>query len=106
MSSGRVPQRLIASAAVFAAFLLGARAAPSMAEEFSRGQALYENHCQSCHADWAHTRSGRKVTSLNELHRRVASWSIHAGLDWSDEEVEDVTEYLEANFYRFGDEPE
>lgn len=106
MSSGKLAQRLIPPAMAFAAIVLGAGAAPSMAEEFSRGQALYENHCQSCHTDWAHARSGRKVTSLNELHRRVASWSIHAGLDWSDEEVGDVTEYLEANFYRFGDEPE
>lgn len=82
-------------------FVLGVCAAPSLAEEFSRGQALYENHCQSCHADWAHTRSGRKVTTPSELRQRVAAWSNHAGLNWSDEEVSDVAEYLERNFYRF-----
>lgn len=76
-------------------------AAPASSQDFSRGQALYEHHCQSCHADWAHSRAGRKVEDINELRRRVASWSVHAGLDWHDEEIGDVAGYLDRAFYRF-----
>lgn len=97
--------RPILHAAVLGVCILGLHAVPSLAEEFSRGQALYENHCQSCHADWAHTRSQREVASPEELHRRVAAWSIHAGLNWSAEEVRDVADYLERSFYHLGARP-
>ena len=40
---------------------------PLAAQEFERGQALYENHCRSCHESWAHTREGRHVRTVSEL---------------------------------------
>ena len=70
------------------------------AEGFDRGQALYEHHCQSCHESWAHTRDGRLVTTVGELRRRVEAWSIHSRLDWTAEEIEDVTDYLNRTFYQ------
>lgn len=70
---------------------------------FDRGQALYENHCQYCHESWAHEREGRKVSSKTGLRQMVEAWSIHASLDWSDEEIDAVTNYLDQNFYQFGD---
>jgi mono/diheme cytochrome c family protein len=73
--------------------------AASMAE-FDRGQALYENHCRECHESLAHTRDGRHVASLDALRARVASWSVHSGLGWSDEDVDDVADYLNRQFYR------
>jgi mono/diheme cytochrome c family protein len=106
MLSFNLPQRLRFPAAVFSVIVLGGFATTVTAKEFTRGQALYENHCQSCHADWAHTRSERKVTSMGELHQRVAAWSVHARLDWSVEDVGDVADYLEQNFYRFETKPE
>lgn len=86
-----------------AALLLGG--VPVAAQEFSRGQALYENHCRSCHESWAHTRDTRKVASMNDLRRRVAAWSAHAGLGWSDEEIGDVADYLARTFYKLEDRP-
>jgi len=70
------------------------------AEAFDRGQALYEHHCQSCHESWAHTRDGRMVTTVDELRRRVEAWSIHSRLDWTGEEIGDVTDYLNRTFYQ------
>jgi mono/diheme cytochrome c family protein len=68
---------------------------------FDRGQALYENHCRSCHEEWAHKREeGRVVGSLDGLRARVAAWSVHSGLDWSAEEIDDVTDYLNRRFYQ------
>jgi mono/diheme cytochrome c family protein len=73
---------------------------PASLAEFDRGQALYENHCMECHESWAHTRDGRHVASLDALRKRVAAWSIHTGLGWSNEEVDDVTDYLNRQFYQ------
>lgn len=80
--------------------LLGALA-PQASAEFDRGQALYENHCRFCHEDWTHRRDSRVVTSIEDLRARVASWSVHAGLDWTAEEIADVTRYLNVHFYQF-----
>lgn len=74
---------------------------PALAETFDRGQALYENHCQTCHEEQVHMRYTRRATSLEELHKWVATWSFHAALDWSEEEIGDVVDYLDRRFYHF-----
>jgi mono/diheme cytochrome c family protein len=68
--------------------------------DFDRGRALYENHCQSCHEALAHTREGRSVTTVEGLRARVASWSLHSGLDWSPEEIDEVARFLNRRFYQ------
>lgn len=80
--------------------MMAPAAAPAAAADFDRGRALYENHCRVCHEDWAHTRDGRRVDSLEELRARVASWSVHSGLQWDDEEIDEVTRYLNRRFYQ------
>ena len=74
--------------------------APGFAVDFDRGRALYENHCQTCHEDWAHTRGNRKVATLDGLRARVASWSVHSGLHWGTEEINAVTRFLNRRFYQ------
>ena len=76
------------------------------AVEFDRGEALYENHCSSCHDPLVHVPGKtRQVATLTDLRARVAAWSIHSGLNWSEEDVNDVTGYLNRRFYRFTDQP-
>ncbi|MEA2093834.1 MAG: hypothetical protein U9P11_04635 [Pseudomonadota bacterium] len=75
---------------------------PIARAEFDRGQALYENQCTACHDTLAHTRENRRVNTMADLRKQVASWSIHSGLGWSSDEVDDVTDYLARKFYRFG----
>jgi mono/diheme cytochrome c family protein len=75
--------------------------AAGAAQDFDPGRALYENHCASCHADWVHTRESRKVTTVDELRARVAGWSVHAGLQWTTDEVDEVTRYINRRFYQF-----
>ena len=77
---------------------------PPAAAEFERGQALYENHCRFCHESWAHTRGGGRITSISSLRQRVAAWSTHSGLGWGDEEIDDVTDYLNRHFYKLDSE--
>ena len=85
--------------------LLSAVSTPLSAEDFERGQALYENHCKECHEGMAHTRHGSKINSVGELRSWVASWSVHSRLDWSYEDVEDVADYLNNRFYHLTDKP-
>lgn len=96
-SAGRAPGSLLA-----VSLLLTALSSPVMAQQFIRGQELYENHCRTCHESWAHERKGRSVvSSLQDLHRRVAAWATHSGLDWSNEEIDDVADYLDQAYYHF-----
>jgi len=80
-------------------------AAPGAAIEFDRGQALYENHCTSCHDATVHKRKERRATSINDLHKWVMTWSFHAELGWSGEEIDDVVDFLNVHYYRFTDKP-
>ncbi len=75
------------------------------AETFDRGQALYENHCMSCHEDGVHTRDARRATSIAELRKWVATWSFHASLDWSSEEIDDVADFMDRRYYHFTPQP-
>ncbi len=80
-------------------------AAPVTAETFDRGQALYENHCEACHDTGAHLRGERRATSISDIRKWVTTWGFHAGLGWSDEEVDDVTDFLNRRFYQFTVQP-
>ena len=75
------------------------------AETFDRGQALYENHCMTCHESMVHTRDTRRAASRADLHKWVSTWSFHAALDWSGEEIEDVTDYMDRRWYHFSTQP-
>jgi mono/diheme cytochrome c family protein len=78
---------------------------PLAAQEFDRGQALYENHCKECHEAHAHTREGSRINSMGDIRSWVASWSAHSKLDWSSEDVADVADYLNKKFYHLTDKP-
>lgn len=73
---------------------------PGAIAEFERGQALYENHCRSCHESWAHERVESRINSLHALRQRVTAWSVHSGLGWGSDEIDDVTDYLNRHFYK------
>ena len=85
-----------------AALLLGLTAAFA---EFERGQALYENHCRFCHESWAHKQEGSRINTLHSLRQSVTAWSVHSGLGWGDDEIDDVTDYLNRHFYQLTHKP-
>lgn len=72
------------------------------AQNYDRGRQLYENHCQACHSSLLHSPVKGQLKSFKELEARVASWSVHAAKDWSADEVDDVSYYLDRTFYHFG----
>jgi mono/diheme cytochrome c family protein len=66
-----------------------------------RGLRLYENECIACHNESVHSRSPRAAKSLVEIRSYVTKWSGVVGTRWSEEEIEEVTAYLNERYYRF-----
>jgi cytochrome c5 len=66
----------------------------------SRGQMLYENHCQGCHTSVVHVREMRRVRSMNDLEHWVKRWAGTLKLPWSADEIQDVIDYLDQRYYK------
>ncbi|MEA3274484.1 MAG: cytochrome c [Pseudomonadota bacterium] len=82
--------------------LMVAAGAPlAQAEDSSDTKALYDAHCIGCHNTEIYTREDRKITSLPGLERQVRRCETALGLRWFDEEIADMTTYLNEHFYRF-----
>ncbi|MGZ8217533.1 c-type cytochrome [Methylomagnum sp.] len=70
------------------------------AQDFARGQELFQQHCQACHED-LHEARHRHVRTLDELRQRVQGWATHTNTGWQKGEVDDVLFYLNQSFYKF-----
>ena len=66
----------------------------------SRGQMLYENHCQGCHTSVVHVREMRRVHSINDLEHWVKRWADTLKLSWGKDEINDVVNYLNQQYYK------
>ena len=67
----------------------------------SRGQLLYGNHCVQCHTTQMHWRDQRLARDWRTLKAQVRRFQGIAALNWSDEDVDAVTHYLNDTIYRF-----
>ncbi len=76
----------------------------TQAQNFARGQELYNQQCQSCHEDLMHSRN-LKLKTLSGLRNRIQDWSSHTGNSWTAEEIDDVLYYLNKSFYHFDQKP-
>ena len=74
---------------------------PVHAENFGRGQELFEHQCHACHGDPYLGGKESKIKSLSELRNRITSWAIHTGTEWGNTEVDDVLLYMNKSFYHF-----
>lgn len=84
-------------AAVFSAALL----APAGAADFERGKLLYDARCVGCHDKSVHQRDARKALTIEGIRAQVRRWDAVLGSAWREEEVNDVTLYLNELFYRY-----
>lgn len=67
----------------------------------SRGRLLYGNHCIACHSTQMHWRDRKLATDWDSLKAQVRRWQATAQLGWSEEDIDDVTRFLNDSFYRF-----
>jgi cytochrome c5 len=83
-----------------------ALAAPGVeAGDAGRGRALYESQCTSCHSQSVHGREKREARDFEAVRAWVARWNASLALRWGEEEIEDVTVYLNGAYYRFACPP-
>lgn len=69
------------------------------------GKALHDEKCMGCHmvkhdASF-YGREGRKVTDKAKLRTQVSNCQLNFGLQWWDEDIDAVTEYLNTTYYKF-----
>jgi len=76
-------------------------AAQPGAPSATRGELLYKTHCVSCHTTQVHWRDRRLATDWKSLQAQVRRWQRNNGLKWGEQEIADVTRYLNAEFYQF-----
>ena len=79
------------------------------AADIPRGSTLHEKHCVACHTsltggkpDSLYIRPDRRVTTLEGLTKQVRRCELSLGLQWFDEDIDNVTGFLNQQFYRFG----
>lgn len=71
-----------------------------------RGKDLHDANCMSCHAslmggkpNQIYSRADRRVNSLDGLKNQVTRCKTTVGVDWPKDQINDVVEYLNHNFY-------
>jgi len=78
---------------------------PASAAELARGKALYESNCSGCHSESVHGRTNRVAKSFEEIVAWVARWNATLERKWSADEIDDVSAYLNATYYRYACPP-
>ena len=71
------------------------------AADIENGKLLHEENCVRCHQPDIYQRQDRIVKNLQHLRTQVRFCEVSNDLTWFDEEVDDVTEYLNINYYFF-----
>lgn len=67
----------------------------------SRGELLYTTHCVACHTTQMHWRDQRLAQDWNSLQALVRRWQGTALLQWSEDDILEVTRFLNERIYRF-----
>ena len=66
----------------------------------ARGELLYATHCIACHDREVHWRDRRLITDWRSLRAEVRRWQAMAALRWTDEEIDEVAQFLHLRHYR------
>ncbi len=74
---------------------------PAQAQGVDATKTLYDQNCIACHGTEVYTRDDRRVTSFPGLERQVRRCELSLGLKWFDDEIVEVTDYLNSHFYHF-----
>lgn len=89
------------TALVISVFLLSLLPFNAYAENFERGQELFQDQCHGCHGDLKFNYKKSGVKNLSDLKAKIGSWAAHSGAEWGESETVDVLFYLNKSFYHF-----
>lgn len=71
------------------------------AENITIGKELHQENCLRCHQAEIYERPDRTVKTLKHLRSQVLFCAVSNDIEWFDEEIDDVTAYLNAFYYLF-----
>jgi len=75
--------------------------AQSQPQSQSRGELLYNTNCIACHNEKMRWRGRKLVNDWDSLEAQVRRWQQASSLDRRDEDIMEVTRYLNGRFYGF-----
>lgn len=67
----------------------------------NNGKQLHQQHCRQCHDDSVYTRSDSIIFSYKALQKRVRFCETMAAAGWSEQQMNQVIDYLNNTFYQF-----
>lgn len=65
------------------------------------GGNLHQESCVKCHSTNVYTRNNTRVKDLPGLGKQVRFCKNNLGITWFTEDVDDVVQYLNKNYYKF-----
>ena len=74
---------------------------PTQAFDIENGKVLHNENCVRCHDKSVYTRENKVVHNFQQLRSRIIQCELMAELAWFDEEIDDVTAFLNDAFYHF-----
>lgn len=96
------PARFAVCAASMASLFLGTPVALA-AGDAANGEKLYRAACFGCHDTSIHTRTDKIIFSKKALRKRVEFCEGNTAAGWNAQQMDDVTEWLNATFYKYED---
>ncbi len=91
---------VLAVVAIFASSMQ-AQPARGPAPAPARGQLLYDTHCVECHNAQIHWRTAGAAHDWDSLRSQVDHWQGTASLHWTEDDILEVTGYLNETIYKF-----
>jgi len=73
---------------------------PGQIDPVVRGERIHKV-CLPCHGTSLYVSSQREIKSLPALRQEVARWGDYYNPALSEQDIDDVTAYLNATFYKF-----
>ena len=95
-----VPARHPAAALALLSVIAAAGCADANKGDPVRGEQIHAV-CLPCHGTSLYTSPQRKIKSLPALREEVARWGDYYNPALSEKDIDDVTAYLNAHFYKF-----
>lgn len=71
------------------------------ASNVENGKKLYDANCHGCHDTRVHTRPNRIIHTYGDLVNRVKFCDAQVKAGFSDDQIKEVSEYLNTEFYKF-----
>lgn len=81
------------------AILVVGLAFASHARAQAQAKTMHDTYCIMCHSTEVYTRESRIARDYDSLREQVQRWQANIALNWSDTEIEMMTNWLAERYY-------